>query len=53
LLLDNLLTLSVITLIGLTVSEVAIDELALDLPRHGEETVRRNRQGARRKFNVI
>jgi hypothetical protein len=53
LLLDHLLTLLFITLIGLPVSEVAINELALDLQRHGEETVTGNRQGARRKFNVI
>jgi bacillopeptidase F (M6 metalloprotease family) len=50
---DNLLTLLVITLIGLPVSKVTIDELALDLQRHGEETIIGKRQGARRKFNVI
>jgi hypothetical protein len=38
---DHLLTLLVITLIGLPVSKVTIDELALDLQSHGEETHRK------------
>lgn len=41
---DHLLTLLVITLVGLPVSKLSADEMALVLLRHGEETLIGKRQ---------
>jgi hypothetical protein len=41
---DNLLTLLVITLVGLPVSKLSTDEVALVLQRHREETLIGKRQ---------
>jgi hypothetical protein len=49
---DHLLTLLVMTL-GLPVSKLSADEMALDLQMHEERTVAGKRKSARRKYNVI